>query len=527
LKTAPNNRKKTFRIVIGVVILISLGILGWFQIFVAGPVHRLHQKITDLIDSDPDQALSLYPQLVALIEKQNMWSADKAKALFEWETQLQMHKRQAEALPVLERCLALCRDKPPGTMESRTLLDIANCNLLLGKKVTDEDFKNLAVAAKVHPPIETNIDSSFWPYYEHLLGRMFVMKGAYADAIKHLQKSVDGNKGYDFSYQEAQSFMLDAFLRQGKYKEANQKFVEYFGAIPKENNRVFLPNMYWKNLERVEDKDPEFKPNLIELLSKKQFAALDELAAKLLAAKEIEANGDIAINRFNEAIDSLEDRELDSVWKERISLLEEWIKMSPASATAKISLGKVLISYAWKARGSDVASEVTESDWKKFGERLDQAKAILDQAKDRPPHWYSVMQQCALGQNWETGPYDALVVEGQKRYPNYDRVLFNKCYRLLPRWGGKPGECESYITAEANKRPGIAGDIFYARSLWYLNDSIHENMIAQTKLSWPRIKNGMQAIVKQYPHALSAKGALSAFAMEENDKETALKAFDK
>ncbi len=526
LKSLQSDRKKTFRIVMAAIMLLSLGILGWFQFFVAAPVRSLQKKISELVDSDPEQALALYPELVALIEKQNMWKADQAKALLEWGQQLEFHKRHAEAIPVLERCLALCRDKPPGTSESGTLVEICRCNLVL-KKITDEDLKNLAVAARVHPPIETNIDPNFWPTYDQILGRVLVAKGDYAGGIKHLQKSVDENKGYDYSYQESQSYVLDAYLKQGKYREANRQFIEYFGAVLDAKNNVYLPSFYMTSLKHAEDRDSEFRRKVVDLLSKKQFTALDNMTAKLLASKEVDANGDIAINKFDEAIDSLDDMDLDPVWKERIGLIEEWIKTSPACASAETALGRVLISFAWKARGGYWASEVTDTQWKVFGERLNQAKAVLDRVKERPPQWYSIMQRCALGLNYEAGPYDALVAEGQKHYPGYDRIPFNKCFRLLPRWSGKPGECASYIKAEADKRSGIAGDIFSARCLWYLCSYANENMIGQSNVSWPRVRAGMEAIVKQYPQSLEAKGALAVFAMEANDKETALKAFAK
>jgi len=46
-----------------------------------------------------------------------------------------------------------------------------------------------------------------------------------------------------------------------------------------------------------------------------------------------------------------------------------------------------------------------------------------------------------------------------------------------------------------------------------------------TKLSWPRVRSGLNQIIKQYPDSLLAKGILSTLAIETNDKKTAEAAF--
>jgi hypothetical protein len=65
----------------------------------------------------------------------------------------------------------------------------------------------------------------------------------------------------------------------------------------------------------------------------------------------------------------------------------------------------------------------------------------------------------------------------------------------------------------------------YAREAWYIDHKKIVTDMQDTKLSWPRVKSGLNEIIKQYPDSLLAKGILSTLATEANDKKTTEAAF--
>jgi len=530
LKTAAGGGAKKFMLIMAAITLSAVALLAWFQLANNGPVDKLSDQIVALSQADPDRAVEMYPQLIDLMDKNNISNARKSQALLRYGEVLQCNRCYEKAIVILNQSLALSRNHWPGTAESNTIVEIAQCKLALAKtqKLTQADIDSLTEAAKAHPPIEqSQRDKMFWPLYAQVLGRIYSELGDYPNADVYLQKAADQFEGDDLDLQESQAFMIDILVKQGKYAEANQKFIEIFCDLLGPEYRYYLPKLFRQSLLRVQDKDPTFATRVQDMLARKQFDELDKLAQEMLAAKKIAASGRWSVNDFYLALDSSENPDYQCPWGERIKQLEQWAKDRPQSAAAKIALGNELVSYAWIARGGGWASDVSKEGQIKFDDRLAGAEGVLNQVKDRTPNWYVAMQGCALGQGWSEKRYDALVAECQKRYPDYDTVIFNKCYWLQPRWHGQEGDYESYIFAEADKRPGAAGDILYARCVWNLDNLCLSEVQGKPKIAWARAKFGLREIIKQYPDSAVAKGALSGLAMENHDKQVALDAFAK
>jgi hypothetical protein len=204
---------------------------------------------------------------------------------------------------------------------------------------------------------------------------------------------------------------------------------------------------------------------------------------------------------------------------------QEWVLKQPQSSNAKIALASGLTNYAWQARGSGWASSVTDEGWKLFSERLEQSSDMLKLAQKTSPRWYAASQTVALGQSWPSKKYDAMVAEGRKKFPNYSTLVFRKAYWLQPRWHGTEGEAEKYMAAEAAKLPPADRDIFYAQIAWSVSRRIGD-VFNETKISWPRTKAGLMALVKKNPHDCYPRYALSSLAMLADDEATASSAFD-
>ena len=520
------------KIVIGIIVVFSLlagAVLLLYQLSIR-PFDRINAKVQAVCKTDPDKCLALYHELWAEVERSKLDDSERGVVYRGLGRLLKEHGRPEQAMENFDRAIQLSHNSWHGIIKSCAMLDLAECKLSLQhtKKISQSDIDALLPAGTIHPPVAGGEDNWFWPAYEQALGRMYASVGDYPNAFKHLQMSIEHNRamGADNYYvQQGQGWILDALVRQGKYVEANKKYIEFAGALPENNNGSELKAFFCNSLRRAQDKEPGFRTRVHTMLLQKKFAELDKLADERRSSKKILASGRWSINDLDDAVDSLEHSDFESIWQENLDLLREWVKTRPDSATAKVALGQLLTSYAWKARGNGSSDTVTEAGWKSFADRLAQAKGVFDQVKNKPPEWYSAMQRCALGQSWDTEKYDAMVAECRHRYPDYDVVIFIKCYRLQPRLFGKEGEFESYLTAEADKRPAVAGDILYAREAWYIDHKGIVTVMQDTKLSWPRVRSGLNQIIKQYPDSLLAKGILSTLAIETNDKKPAEAAF--
>jgi hypothetical protein len=93
------------------------------------------------------------------------------------------------------------------------------------------------------------------------------------------------------------------------------------------------------------------------------------------------------------AINNLQGHPSQEDWKDHLKLVQSWVAATLNSITARVGLAQAYIDYAWEARGGETGDTVTNSGWKLFGQRLEQAKATLDEASALPsqcPELYGV-----------------------------------------------------------------------------------------------------------------------------------------
>ena len=99
------------------------------------------------------------------------------------------------------------------------------------------------------------------------------------------------------------------------------------------------------------------------------------------------------IHEFYWAINDLQGHPSQQDWKDHLKPVQSWVAATPNSITARVVLAPAYIDYAWDARGGETGDTVTNSGWKLFGQRLEQAKATLDEASALPsqcPELYGV-----------------------------------------------------------------------------------------------------------------------------------------
>ncbi len=269
------------------------------------------------------------------------------------------------------------------------------------------------------------------------------------------------------------------------------------------------------------------------LLFSENFDGLDAMADGLRASKAHLADGVWHLCLFYSIICDLPRRtSVEADWKARLELLKRWINAKPNSITARVALAQFYIGYAWDARGCGYADTVSDEGWKLFHERIRQSKQVLMNAtrlSQKCPMWWDNMQTVALAEGWELAEYDEVFNAAIAHEPGNIGSYNNKAHYLLPRWHGKEeGEWQRFATDACNKLGGETGDIMYARIGWAAHESgIYDDFLKDSKYSWPRMKKGMEDIIRQYPNSLSAPSELACLATQAKDRECARLMFER
>ena len=130
---------------------------------------------------------------------------------------------------------------------------------------------------------------------------------------------------------------------------------------------------------------------LRQLLEQQNFKELNCIADWERSSKEKLPGGMWRVHDFFWSIKEMQRHPTQEDWEDHLKLAQSWVDATPRSITARVVLARFYIDYAWYARGVDTADSVTNSGWKLFGQRLDKAKATLDEASNLPtkcPEWF-------------------------------------------------------------------------------------------------------------------------------------------
>ena len=271
------------------------------------------------------------------------------------------------------------------------------------------------------------------------------------------------------------------------------------------------------------------KDRAVALLKAKDYDQLDKLAAQYRSSKERYADGFWKVFFvYDGLVPSVEVS--DAEWGTRLSDLRNWILAKPDSITSRVALANVMAAYAWKARGSDWASKVTDEGWRLFEQRLNEAVKILDEAeslKEKCPFYWAVKMRTGLGLRYDRRQYDAIFSQATRFEPQYEAYYCRRAMYLLPRWYGEEGEWESDLTKSADRIGGEEGDIIYTQIVWAMNEThFYGNIFNDCKLSWSRVNRGFEIIEKRFPDSLAAKSEHAHLAALAGDARTSLRCFD-
>jgi len=215
----------------------------------------------------------------------------------------------------------------------------------------------------------------------------------------------------------------------------------------------------------------------------------------------------------------------DAAWEAQIARLQDWMRQDPASPTPRIALANAYLSYAWKARGHGFADTVTPQGWELFRQRVQQARAVLDDAakmSSGDPEWYRAMQTVALAQGWSRAQVDALVDAALNTEPGYFYIARAEANYLLPKWYGKPGDTEDFADRVADRIGGTEGDATYFLIASTINCCRRTQAPA---MSWGRVRQGFFALQQLYGVNNYQLNAFAFLALRAGDAQSAQLAF--
>ncbi len=241
---------------------------------------------------------------------------------------------------------------------------------------------------------------------------------------------------------------------------------------------------------------------IAEMLKAEKFEEIDCLADRARSNKERFSGGTWKIHGLYGGLHEPVQYPLHAThedWNNLLQHLQHWVTARPKSITARVALAHAYISYAFDARGTGASTTVSDSGWKLFGERIAEAKRILDEASALPtkcPEWYVDMLLVGQYQSWDVAEERALFEEAAKFNPGYYDYYLDLADYLLPRWSGQDGDTEQFLQQTADRIGGDEGDILYFQvaSSKYVICGCQED----PNLSWERIERGFEASEKRY-----------------------------
>jgi hypothetical protein len=118
----------------------------------------------------------------------------------------------------------------------------------------------------------------------------------------------------------------------------------------------------------AQGQEAEYRSTIQDLVRRSAFADLDAAADSARASKERFAGGVWKLFVFYEGASSPVGGERAGAadWNRHLGILEDWVKASPASVTARVALAEAYRNLGWKARGGGFSNTVSESNLQQF-----------------------------------------------------------------------------------------------------------------------------------------------------------------
>jgi hypothetical protein len=169
---------------------------------------------------------------------------------------------------------------------------------------------------------------------------------------------------------------------------------------------------------------------------------------------------------------------------------------------------------------------VSEDGWKLFGERLEQARQVLMEAKERgvqDPCWYTNLLTVAMGQSWGREDYDPVFEKAVAAHPEFYELYAQRDLYLQPKWNGEPGESAKFQQSVGKEK----GAEIYVRLIWFRQSGDLKKYLRAPDKDWKFIKQGWDAMMAKYPDSNYNLNAYAKWAVARGDRARAKELLDK
>jgi hypothetical protein len=200
-----------------------------------------------------------------------------------------------------------------------------------------------------------------------------------------------------------------------------------------------------------------------------------------------------------------------------------WEQQHRASAFGVLLHAEALSTHAFFFRGDGWASTVPPEAWAPFKRYEAAAASFLLEHKKAGAHdagWYAAVIEAAKCLDWDRGRVFSIAAEGAKRYRGDQRIHRAVIDYLSPKWHGDAAQLDDYINRVSNEQGGEPGLELYARL--YINVATayyEENLFEESQVDWPRMRDGLAQIVKEYPTPFN-RNMFAHYACAAKDKRT-------
>lgn len=198
-----------------------------------------------------------------------------------------------------------------------------------------------------------------------------------------------------------------------------------------------------------------------ELVRMEAFSAIEGIADTLRSKRLLSQNGSLLLGQFYGHLSGSRGTDLEK----NISIFERWLKLYPESIAARFCLANAYTSWAWQARGVDVAANVTPEGWKLFRERLTKAQDTLVPIAEQTDDPYPDCLAITISMGLQTPKSvvrkhltKALSIEPHQEFMAYS----NYAHYLLPRWAGSNAERAEFINEMVRNTQPELGLSLYA-----------------------------------------------------------------
>lgn len=238
----------------------------------------------------------------------------------------------------------------------------------------------------------------------------------------------------------------------------------------------------------------------INLVQRRKFAELEDLVARIRAARGRDRNGRSYLNTFYAGVAPA--AETDEEFAADLPLYEAWLAAYPKSAAAHVALAKYWANYGWKARGTGYAYTVTEEGGKRYREGMDKARALVRKGyelAEQDPYLCSLDIQLANAFSDTPEDIEKTVARSLKIDPDFISTLTDPVIYYLPQWHGEPGDMKRWAERAAELTKDRWGEALY--TLVVMNATEHRgvHVFRDFEFSWPRTKQGFADLRKRFP----------------------------